>query len=64
MDIAKKIGALPTAAGGPFTADVPIEPVVIEEIALATEPSVEPAKVAPAKSRKKNPLSKKEKTHG
>lgn len=64
MDIAKKIGALPTTAGGPFDADVPVEPVVIEEIALATEPSVEPDKAAPAKSRKKNPKSKKEKTHG
>lgn len=64
MDIAKKIGALPTAAGGPFTADVPVEPVVIEEIALATEPSAESSKAAPAKSRKKNPQSKKEKTHG
>ncbi|MBU1977682.1 MAG: peptidyl-prolyl cis-trans isomerase [Gammaproteobacteria bacterium] len=64
MDIAKKIGALPTASGGPFTADVPIEPVVIEEMALATEPLVDTAKVVPAKSPKKNPLSKKEKTHG
>lgn len=64
MDIAKKIGALPTAAGGPFTADVPVEPVVIEEIALATEPSADTSKAAPAKSRKKNPQSKKEKTHG
>jgi cyclophilin family peptidyl-prolyl cis-trans isomerase len=64
MDIAKKIGALPTAAGGPFAADVPVEPVVIEEMALATELSAEPAKAAPAKSRKKTPQSKKEKTHG
>ena len=64
MDIAKKIGALPTAAGGPFAADVPVEPVVIEEMALATELSADTSKAAPAKSRKKNPQSKKEKTHG
>lgn len=64
MDIAKKIGALPTAAGGPFTSDVPVEPVIIEEMALATELSAEPAKAAPAKSRKKNPQRKKEKIHG
>lgn len=64
MDIAKKIGALPTAAGGPFTTDVPVEPVVIEEMALATEPTADAPKAAPLKSRKKNPQSKKEKTHG
>lgn len=64
MDVAKKIGALPTAAGGPFTADVPVEPVVIEEMALAAEPAAEASKATPTKSRKKTPQSKKEKTHG
>ena len=68
MDIAKKIGALPTAAGGPFTADVPVEPVVIEEMVLASASSTDNPKAvetaAPAKSRKKTPQSKKEKTHG
>ncbi|HUX64700.1 peptidylprolyl isomerase [Sulfuricella sp.] len=68
MDIAKKIGALPTAAGGPFTADVPVEPVVIEEMVLATESATDNSGVAeaakPVKSRKKTPKSKKEKTHG
>lgn len=68
MDIAKKIGALPTAAGGPFTADVPVEPVVIEEMVLATESATDNPGVAeaanPVKSRKKTPKSKKEKTHG
>ncbi len=60
MDIAKKIGAAPTSAGGPFAADVPVEPVIIEEMVLATES----AAAEPAKSRKKTPKSKKEKTHG
>jgi peptidyl-prolyl cis-trans isomerase A (cyclophilin A)/peptidyl-prolyl cis-trans isomerase B (cyclophilin B) len=32
LDVAKKIGAIPTAAGGPFVSDVPQEKVVIEEI--------------------------------
>jgi len=64
MDIAKKIGALPTAAGGPFTADVPVEPVVIEEMVLATESATVAKAAKPAKSRKKTPQSKKEKTHG
>lgn len=68
MDIAKKISVLPTAAGGPFDADVPVEPVVIEEMALDTESANDSPRIAkatePAKSRKKTLKSKKEKTHG
>ncbi len=64
MDIAKKIGALPTAAGGPFAADVPVDPVVIEEMVLATESATVAEAAKPVKSRKKTPQSKKEKTHG
>lgn len=68
MDVAKKIGAAPTAAGGPFDADVPVQPVIIEEMALATETSTDSSRVAeaaaPEKSRKKTPKSKKDKTHG
>lgn len=64
MDIAKKIGALPTSAGGPFAADVPVEPVVIEEMVLATESATVAEAARPVKSRKKTPQRKKEKTHG
>lgn len=68
MDVAKKIGALPTSAGGPFAADVPVQPVIIEEMALAAEPLAASPKVAeaaePEKSRKKTSKSKKDKTHG
>ncbi len=68
MDVAKKIGSLPTAAGGPFAADVPVEPVIIEKMVLDTESATDNSKVAkatePAKSRKKTPKSRKEKTHG
>lgn len=68
MDVAKKIGAQPTAAGGPFAADAPVEPVVIEEMVLAAESATDNSGVAetakPVKSRKKTPKSKKEKTHG
>jgi len=71
MDVAKKIGALPTAAGGPFAADVPVEPVVIEEMVLASASAADNARTTEAakpvkslKSRKKTPQSKKEKTHG
>lgn len=68
LDVAKKIGAVPTAAGGPFATDVPLQPVIIEEMALANEPLADDPKVAeasePAKPSKKTPKSKKEKTHG
>jgi cyclophilin family peptidyl-prolyl cis-trans isomerase len=68
MDIAKKIGALPTATGGPFAADVPVDPVVIEEMVLATESATDIPVIAdaakPAKSRKKILKSKKDNTHG
>lgn len=34
MDVVKKIAATRTGAAGPFRADVPLEPVVIERVAL------------------------------
>ncbi|HUW50805.1 MAG TPA: peptidylprolyl isomerase [Sulfuricella sp.] len=68
MDVAKKIGALPTGAGGPFPSDVPVEPVIIEEMAMTTEIPADEPKVAvaaePAKTVKKTQKHKKEKTHG
>jgi len=36
LDVAKKIGAIPTAAGGPFKSDVPQEKIVIEEVTPIT----------------------------
>ena len=48
MDVVQKIAATQTGAGGPFASDVPIEPIVIEKIALlpeAAEPSPSPTKV-------------------
>lgn len=64
LDVAKKIGTLPTAAGGPFTSDVPLEKVVIEKVAsiavqvAATEQAVAPAtkKITPKPPRKKKEL--------
>lgn len=68
LDVAKKIGAVPTTSGGPFATDVPLQPVIIEEMALANEPLADDSRVAeaiePAKPSKKTPKSKKEKTHG
>lgn len=65
LDIAKKIGALPTSTGGPFDADVPVQPVIIEEMAMAELPASE-AQVARvtkrAKPVKKTSKIKKEKT--
>ncbi|MGE5027353.1 MAG: peptidylprolyl isomerase [Betaproteobacteria bacterium] len=68
MDVAKKIGALPTSAKGPFASDVPVQPVIIEEMSLATATETDTPKVAeaaePEKPRKKTPKSKKDNTHG
>jgi len=72
MEVAKKIGAIPTGPGGPFEADVPKEKVIIETIAayempvaaapVATDKA--PAKAAPAKSPSKTTAKKKDVKHG
>lgn len=68
MDVAKKIGAQPTAAGGPFSSDVPVQPVIIEDMALTTGSVPDDANVAetaePDKPGKKTSKRKKDKTHG
>lgn len=68
MDVAKKIGAIPTASGGPFAEDVPVQPVIIEDMAMAGEPLNDAPKVAetdePKKPTKKTVKRKKDKTHG
>ncbi|MGE5027839.1 MAG: peptidylprolyl isomerase [Betaproteobacteria bacterium] len=43
MDVVRKIGAQPTGANGPFASDVPMQPVVIEEVAVLSTP-ISPAK--------------------
>ncbi len=62
MDVAKKIGALQTGAGGPFEKDVPQEKVIIETMAAYEMPvaaqSVAVAKNAAPKSTKKTPTPK------
>lgn len=49
LDVAKKIGAIPTAAGGPFDADVPAEKVVIEEV---TPIQAQKAEIQPTPKKK------------
>jgi len=44
MDVLKRIGSVPTGAAGPFPTDVPLQPVVIEDVsvlpvATATKPT-------------------------
>jgi cyclophilin family peptidyl-prolyl cis-trans isomerase len=44
MDVLKRIGSVPTGAAGPFPTDVPLQPVVIEDVsvipvAAATQPT-------------------------
>lgn len=46
MDVVQKIAAAQTGAGGPFASDVPVEPIVIEKVALLPEePEPSPPKV-------------------
>lgn len=56
IEVVQKIGASQTGAGGPFSADVPIEPIVIEKVALLPEAiETPPTKVKPkGKSNGKN----------
>ena len=37
MDVVRKIADTQTGSGGPFSADVPVEPIVIEKVALLPE---------------------------
>lgn len=38
MDVVDAIGAVPTGPGGPFSAEVPVEPVIIERVDLIEAP--------------------------
>ncbi len=57
MDVVAKIAAVHTAAEGPFASDVPVQPVVIQEVTLI------PQKAAPQLHHKTH-KRKKRKTHG
>lgn len=60
-DIAKKIAGVPTGANGQFEADAPLQPVIIEKVALAPDEE----KHAPELPQSKKPLKiLKEKKHG
>ena len=37
LDVVQKIASIQTSAGGPFASDVPVEPIVIEKVALLPE---------------------------
>lgn len=63
LDVAKKIGAIPTAAGGPFKSDVPQEKVVIEEVAPITL-QVAAEQPAASKITKQPTRKKKDVKHG
>lgn len=53
MDVMLKIADAQTGAGGPFASDVPVEPIVIEKVALLPEESASPSPTAKAKSKGK-----------
>ena len=58
MDIMKLIAERPTGAAGPFSADVPLEPIVIEKVALLEE------EIAPPPVKSKSKSKTKGKSHG
>lgn len=64
MDIVQKIAAVPTTTAGPFFTDVPMQDVVIEDVALLPEKTTELASAkkdsAPPKNLKKNKRTKKQ----
>lgn len=67
LEVAKKIGAIPTAAGGPFDSDVPQEKVVIEEVApITVQAAAEPPVETPAGKKTTKPFTRKKKdvNHG
>jgi len=49
MDVMKKIAEIPTGANGPFATDVPLDPIVIEKVAIIEDDSTSP----PVKSKSK-----------
>ncbi len=62
MDVAKKIGALPAKQVGLYD-DVPLQPVIIEKVALLSQPaSAAPSDKPSSKKKKHNTHSKARKT--
>jgi peptidyl-prolyl cis-trans isomerase A (cyclophilin A)/peptidyl-prolyl cis-trans isomerase B (cyclophilin B) len=53
MDVMQKIAGTQTGASGPFAADVPVEPIVIEKVALLPEEPESPPTTVKAKSKGK-----------
>ena len=58
LDIMKLMAERPTGAAGPFSADVPLEPIVIEKVALLEE------EIAPPPVKSKSKSKTKGKSHG
>jgi cyclophilin family peptidyl-prolyl cis-trans isomerase len=65
MDVVKRIADMPTGASGAFQADVPIEEVVIEKVALLPEEVDEPiSKKSNSKLKSKSKSKSKGKSNG
>lgn len=47
MDVVDRIGEIPTGASGPFKADAPLKPVIIEKVEIIGAAAVTPAAVTP-----------------
>lgn len=60
MDVMKQIAERPTGAGGPFSADVPLEAIVIEKVVVLEETAPHPAKSKSKTKGKSNGKTKNE----
>ena len=59
MDVMQKIAALPTGPGGPFAADVPLEPIVIEKVSILDQDTeIQPVKPKSKSKGKSNGKTK------
>jgi len=59
MDIVQKIAATPTTQAGPFSSDVPVQAIVIEDVSVVAQKEAD----QPAKKKSTKPRMKR-KTHG
>lgn len=60
MDIVQKISDMPTTAAGPFSSDVPVQSIVIEDVSVVAQKSAD----QPAKKKSTGKQSKKRKENG
>ena len=64
MDIVQNISTAPTTAAGQFASDVPVQPIVIEDVSMVAEKAAEQPAKKPTKTKSRSNSKMKRKTHG